>query len=78
MPKKKTKRTKTGKRKVGRPSKGPTVDVSMRLSKDLSDRIDALRRRMDKELTRTAAFERLLREALRREEKILDAIINEP
>lgn len=57
------------KKKMGRPSKGPSVSVTLRLSKELSDRVDRLRK---KGLgTRTAALERLVQAGLERENEIL-------
>ena len=34
---------------MGRPTKGPTVSVSLRLSKDLADRISALRKKVERD-----------------------------
>lgn len=65
---KKRKKTKTrnGRPGPGRPSKGPTVQVVMRLVQDLSDRIDRLRKSTGKTVTRTKMIEDLLRRGLER------------
>lgn len=63
---KKKKKTKSERRGPGRPSKGPTVQVVMRLVQDLSDRIDRLRRSTGKTVTRTKIIEDLLRRGLER------------
>ena len=47
------------KKKIGRPSKGPTVNVSLRQSKDLADRISALRSKVER--TRTDIIESLIK-----------------
>ena len=53
------------KRRPGRPAvRGETVSVTLRMSKDLSDRIEKIRKRNKATFTRTAAVERLLRDAL--------------
>lgn len=67
MSKKKT--SKNGAKKMGRPNtRGETVPVAFRLSKELSRKIDALRRRAKQGLSRTAALERLIRAGLEREQ----------
>ena len=49
----------------GRPrTRGETVSVTVRLSKDLSEQIDRVRRSVKKALTRTEAIERVLRRGL--------------
>lgn len=53
---------KTNKRGRGRPSKGPTVNVAMRLTKELADRVEALKRKSEQ--TRTEIIEGLLRAGL--------------
>lgn len=62
----KKRKKKNGRRGPGRPSKGPTVQVVMRLVQDLSDRIDRLRRSTGKTVTRTKMIEDLLRRGLER------------
>lgn len=53
------------KRRPGRPAtRGETVSVTLRMSKDLSDRIERIRARNKETMTRTEAVERLLRDAL--------------
>lgn len=49
----------------GRPvTRGETVSVTLRMSKDISERIEKIRARNKETLTRTEAVERLLRDAL--------------
>ena len=73
MAKKTTK--KRSKKKVGRPSKGPSIAVNMRMSAQLVKKIDRLRTRLEKELTRTEVVERALQKAFKAEEELLDEII---
>lgn len=65
---------KTKKSKMGRPSKGPTVAVNMRLSERLASRIDRMRRKVEKELSRTAAIEKVLEAGFEKEAEILEEI----
>ena len=53
---------KSKKRGRGRPTKGPTVNVAMRLRKELADRVDALKRKSEQ--TRTEIIEGLLKAGL--------------
>ena len=57
-------RTSRGKRRVGRPSRGPTMQLVTRLSKDLADAIERLRKAEAKAETRTQVVDRLLRKGL--------------
>ena len=52
------------KRRVGRPSRGLTKQLVTRLSKDLSDALDDLRRQSKLTETRTRIVDRLLRKGL--------------
>lgn len=68
---KKTK--KAGAKRMGRPpTRGPTVAVAFRLSQDLSERIEALRRKAKRGLSRTEALERLIRAGLEKEQAQVD------
>ena len=58
----------TAKRMGRPPTRGPTVPVAFRLSRDLSVRIDALRRRAKRGLSRTEALERVIRAWLEKEQ----------
>jgi hypothetical protein len=61
-------KAKSGKKRMGRPpARGETVPLAMRLSKDLAVKIELLRRRAQKGLTRTKAVEKLIRAGLKRE-----------
>ena len=57
------------KRRPGRPSKGPTVHVGMRIPKDLYEKVAQLRRETAELRTQTAAFEQLIREGLNARER---------
>lgn len=61
------KKTKKGKR--GRPSKGPTVSVTLSMSKSLVERVNKLRTRVKTLRSRTAAIEAAVRAGLEREER---------
>jgi len=53
------------KRRVGRPNtRGETVQVGFRLSKDLDEAIEQLRKMSKAELTKTLAFEKVVRAGL--------------
>lgn len=52
------------KRRVGRPSKGPTVYVGMRLPKELHAKVKELWRETEELKTLTAAFEKLIFDGL--------------
>lgn len=57
--------TKAKRRKRGRPNtRGETVQVGFRLSKDLDEAIEQLRREAEKELSKTLALEKLIRAGL--------------
>lgn len=60
---------KTKKRRPGRPSKGPTVQVGMRFPKELYEKVEQLRRENIELKTQTAAFEQLIREGLEARER---------
>lgn len=50
------------KTKMGRPSKGPTINVTLRRSKELADRVAALQAKSER--TRTEIIEGLLKAGL--------------
>ena len=56
------------KRGRGRPSKGPTVSVTLSMSKDLVHQVDQLQRRVRTLRSRTATIEAAVRAGLEREE----------
>ena len=63
------KRKKAGAKRMGRPpTRGPTVPVAFRLSRELSEKIEALRRKAKRGLSRTEALERLIRAGLEKEQ----------
>ena len=66
MKNKATKKDTAPKRGRGRPSRGPTVQVVMRMSKELHDRVEKLHRNVLKTKSKTEAIERLVEEALER------------
>ena len=71
----KKKSSKNGRRKMGRPNtRGETVPVAFRMSKELSRKIDVLRRRAKQGLSRTAALERLIRSGLEKEKDQWDRV----
>lgn len=75
MAKKKPKKAqKSQKRPVGRPSKGPAVSVTFLLPKELHDRVERLRKRASRELTRTEALQRTIEAGLALDEKLLSEI----
>lgn len=57
------------KKKRERPSKGPTVSVTLSMSKDLVDALTRLRKRMTSLRSRSAAIEAAVRAGLEREEE---------
>lgn len=61
------KKPKKGKR--GRPSKGPTVSVTMSMSKTLVERVNRLRVKVKSLRSRTAAIEAAVRAGLEREDQ---------
>lgn len=58
------------KRGRGRPSKGPSVSVTFRLPKDVSDQLDELRRRAVAEVSRSAAMVALIKRGLEQDAKL--------
>lgn len=62
--------TRKARAKMGRPStRGTTVPVAFRMSEELSKRVEKVRARAVKNLTRTGALEQLIRAGLEREEE---------
>lgn len=53
------------KKRPGRPSKGPTVHIGMRIPKDLWERIQRIRDESEELRTMTAALEEVIRAGLK-------------